>query len=81
MTTILLRSVQHTQSTCRSCGAPILWAVTQAGRNMPLNAHANLQVISTSGVRVATADTHWATCPHAKGHHRGRHAAPSERID
>lgn len=28
-------------ATCRSCGAPIIWARTLSGRNMPLDAEPN----------------------------------------
>lgn len=58
-------------STCRGCGASILWARTAAGRAIPLNAEAVLGFVVTGvdGERHATAKrfftSHHATCPKA----------------
>jgi len=68
-------------STCRSCGAPILWATTEWGKSIPLDPEP-YQGDSPSGLfvlrgRVAMAVppdafpeephyvTHFATCPDA----------------
>lgn len=42
-------------SACRSCGAPIYWRVTEAGKPTPVN---------------LDGTTHWATCPQAGTWHR-----------
>lgn len=66
-------------STCRSCHAPIIWATTQAGKAIPLDAVAvpdgNI-VILPSGIAVVNAEggvrhkSHFATCPQASAHRR-----------
>lgn len=75
------------QSRCRSCGAPIWWAVTEKGGRMPLDPDpvpdGNV-VINNYGVAVVitpgdwTHDgqryvAHFATCPNAKTHRKGNH--------
>jgi len=67
---------------CRSCGALILWARTEAGRRIPLDAYphpvGNL-VLDVRAGRVRVADlrtddvrylSHFATCPHASEHRK-----------
>ena len=68
-------------SKCRSCGAPIEWAVTDAGKMIPLDAdpvpEGNL-VVEAGKSRARTVDdpgvvfwrTHFATCPNADEHRR-----------
>lgn len=81
MTTILLRRVDSRPTTCRSCGAPIRWAVTERGKKMPLNADADCKRASPSGsLQVDSFSVHFATCPNANAHRHDRRA-PSERID
>lgn len=48
-------------SACRGCGAPVLWAVTPAGRTIPLDAEpsADGNVILT-GHRVPSKHGSWA---------------------
>lgn len=46
---------------CRSCGAQIVWARTEAGRAIPLSL---TTVEERDGVRYAL--THFADCPHGK---------------
>lgn len=64
--------------TCRSCGASILWTVTEAGRRMPVDA----EPIGKVTVLVRNPDdpatpisrqrdhyiSHFATCPSAAAH-------------
>jgi hypothetical protein len=63
---------------CRSCGALIVWALTEEGRRLPLDSYphagGNL-ALDADGVRVRVADlrtdevryqSHFATCPQAK---------------
>lgn len=64
--------------TCRSCGAPILWAVTNGGKRMPLDAtprEGGRWVLGTNehlSARPQTTllghDSHFATCPGAAAH-------------
>jgi len=58
---------------CKGCGAEILWAKSENGKNMPFNA-APLKVwtLDTSdghgnrlAKRVSSYLPHWATCPGA----------------
>jgi len=59
-------------STCKSCGAQIVWAKTASGRAMPLDARPERRVVIDGGVaRVVDAYiAHWATCTHAEDHRR-----------
>jgi len=70
---------------CRSCKAPIRWARTAAGRNIPLDAapvaHGNVE-LDDQGIATVLAATaawdgvtprytsHFATCPDADQHRR-----------
>ena len=72
-------------STCSSCGAEILWAVTEKGRRIPLDVavidppHPGLMVFtpgSSPAVAVALGKertlhvSHFATCPNAEQHRK-----------
>lgn len=71
-------------SACRSCGAPIRWAKTEAGKAMPLDETpaADGNVIIVGGIARVLAKgalvqpgidryvAHWATCPTAFEHRR-----------
>lgn len=72
--------------TCRSCGAPILWAVTDKGRRIPLDPEpsddgnqfvyrdvdAKLRATAREPARIASTRhvPHFATCPNARQHRR-----------
>lgn len=67
---------------CHSCGAPIVWALTEKGKRMPLDADAG----ATEGVRYRVVDgdaircvdnepghiSHFATCPNSAQHRKTR---------
>ena len=67
---------------CRSCGKPIIWAKSEKGRNMPLDAepmrHGLRFLIDPegyahhvpSGVDDLGHRSHFATCPNAKRHRK-----------
>lgn len=73
-------------SSCRSCNAPIIWAITENGKRMPLDAEpfalpAGLFALDTSSdppltVSVAAERreplyrSHFATCPNADQHRK-----------
>lgn len=71
---------------CRSCGAPIRWAVTERGRNAPLDPEphpeGNLRVEVRNGLDLAIVvapgsewglyRSHFASCPNATAHRRAR---------
>jgi hypothetical protein len=69
-------------TTCRSCGAEILWAATEKGRRIPLDAKPEKRFVTApcdpdaagaSELHVRVEDTyvsHFATCPHADQHRR-----------
>ena len=74
-------------ATCRSCGAPIIWARTVNGKAMPLDAepHADgVLRISDRGVAVSmgsltgpgysaeTYKSHFATCVNAAKHRKAK---------
>lgn len=73
-------------ATCRSCSAPIRWEKTENGRNMPLDAEpspaGNIYLrkglaLCVSAKNVPPPDaplylSHFARCPQAKKHRRGR---------
>lgn len=61
-------------SKCRSCGSDIVWVVTPAGKNMPLDAMStSMWLIQEEGAQqgsprarlVQVRTPHWASCPHA----------------
>jgi len=69
---------------CRTCNAPILWAVTEKGKRMPLDAEptpgGNLIVVDGIA-RVPRIDdevpflqylSHFTTCPQASQHRKPR---------
>ena len=66
-------------TTCRSCGAPIEWAVSPAGKRLPLDVAfgpGNLLLDQHGVARVVrdgegTRRSHFASCPNA-GQHRRR---------
>jgi hypothetical protein len=47
-----IKSVETERSRCRGCNGFIYWAITNAGKKMPLD--------------VDTLEPHWGTCPVAK---------------
>jgi hypothetical protein len=67
---------------CRSCGAPITWAITDQGKRMPLDAEpnpaGNVRLTLTNAVVLRKDEVydgprfmpHWATCPNADQHRR-----------
>jgi hypothetical protein len=59
---------------CKGCGAEILWAITRAGKHMPLDAKPEQRFLLITGIApdwgyVAqpekTYQSHFATCPKA----------------
>lgn len=54
---------------CRSCGKPIIWVETSAGKKMPLDAKPEKRfVIGSKSGKAHLLDTHlshFATCPDA----------------
>lgn len=70
------------QNKCRSCGAALLWATTEAGRTMPLDAEptptGDFVIYGATAVKIprgGTADpprytSHFVTCPNAAQHRR-----------
>lgn len=73
---------------CRTCKAPVVWALTEAGKWMPLDAQSSLVgewQLFGDGPRAVHVPaerreqlagqlhvTHWATCPDADRHRRPR---------
>lgn len=63
--------------TCRSCGAAIRWIVMVSGKRMPVDAKpAKLIVLDDMpeprGAVVDCWTSHFATCPNAAQHRKGR---------
>lgn len=63
------------ESTCRSCGAPIMWAITDRGRRMPLSKATERRTFTleqngdaTICRSVVTYDSHFTDCPDADRH-------------
>lgn len=75
-------------SRCRSCNAEIIWAVTAAGKRMPLDEASNAEgnvLLHENGTCIVLAagddrewedssrhTSHFATCPNADQHRRPR---------
>jgi hypothetical protein len=54
---------------CRSCGAPVIWQTTVAGRPIPLDPTIHV-VFDESGVAHRGRNSHFSTCPNAKTHRK-----------
>lgn len=64
-------------STCKSCKAEILWAVTASGNAMPLDAKAETMFVVETGAEVTckavqARRSHFATCPDSAKHRKPR---------
>ena len=66
---------------CRTCQAPIIWAVTPSGRRMPLDAEpreGGNVTLRADGVAIVGGEgavryvSHFVTCPQAGQHRRTR---------
>lgn len=63
-------------SKCSSCGAEILWAITERGRRMPLSKATERRAFIvdrlTDGSEIARSrvvyDAHWTDCPNSEAH-------------
>ena len=73
-------AVQH----CRSCDAPIIWALTERGRRIPLDAVPTTGAILVPGTPPTAKFgpvyvSHFATCPNADQHRKPKavDAAPA----
>lgn len=51
-------------SSCRYCGAPLIWCKTPAGKKAPLDA-VPIEGLDTNGEHRRIYLSHFATCPHA----------------
>lgn len=72
--------------TCRSCGAEIIWCVTESGKRIPVDRApskiGNLELVDQGNdpplAKTASAEAKWkfvshfATCPHAAKHRKPR---------
>jgi hypothetical protein len=63
--------LKGTDGKCRSCGAPIWWIVTDAGKYMPVDPNPDGDVTQP-------LLSHFATCPAATQHRRPRTSAPPD---
>jgi hypothetical protein len=70
-------------SRCRSCQAPVQWAITENGKRMPLDADpvpgggvtelgtdADGALLVRATPNAGTRSSHFASCPNAKEHRR-----------
>lgn len=64
------------KQTCKSCGAEIIWTVTDKGKRMPVDAAPEhrftlvRQGADMRAVYVPVYTSHFATCPHADEHRK-----------
>lgn len=61
-------------SACKSCGAPIVWAVTLTGKRMPLDEKPEKRFVLDRDGKCSllyTYTSHFASCPQAAQHRRG----------
>lgn len=56
-------SVTH----CRSCGAPIIWSLTERGKRCPYDAQDGEIVMTTTKTGKEVRQSHFGTCPQAGG--------------
>jgi len=80
-------------SECRSCGAAIIWATTEKGRKMPLDAKptstgsfvledvdGDPRAIFMKGPQACHKyESHFKTCPNAKEHSHSSRPAPAAK--
>lgn len=62
------------EGTCKSCNAPIYWAKTESGKAIPLDRPGESRVVIEAG-RAKVRQTfvaHFATCPNADKHRKGK---------
>ena len=60
-------------ATCRSCGAPIVWGITKAGKKVPLDPPEKRYAMHPlyNGLEIVeTWLSHFASCPNADQHRR-----------
>ena len=61
---------------CKSCGAEIVWGITEKGKSIPLDATPEQRFIALADLLpyklrlVPTYQTHFVTCPYAKEHRK-----------
>lgn len=68
---------------CRSCGAVIIWAQTENGKRIPLDAESEKRFVALCRIEddtpvVALRHTHlshFATCPNASAHRKPKEPA------
>lgn len=63
---------------CKSCQADVIWAETEFGRRMPLDAKPERRFVLSDGESARFVDTyqsHFATCPQADSW-RGKKPSP-----
>ena len=58
--------------TCSTCGASIVRGKTKAGKRMPLDAEPIGGLLTEEGEIVSMRRSHFATCPDAALHSRGK---------
>jgi hypothetical protein len=57
---------------CRSCQALVVWFKTAAGKNMPVDASSTKPTDAAHQLDLTRHISHFATCPNAAEHRRGR---------
>ena len=55
-------------TTCKSCGAAIVWGTTRAGKSVPLDAEFVTGLLDEDGQIIKLRRSHFATCPNAAQH-------------
>ena len=58
---------------CRSCGKPVVWFRTKAGKRMPVDAESTKPTDAAHQLDLKRHVSHFATCPYAD-QHRSRNA-------
>lgn len=58
-------------ATCKSCGASIEWIKTTGGKPMPVDAKV-ITIVTDAGNVVRGRESHFATCPDAAAHRKGK---------
>jgi hypothetical protein len=55
---------------CSSCGAPIVWFRTKAGKRMPVDEASTQSTDAEHQLDLSRHRSHFATCPNADQHRR-----------
>jgi len=70
--TMLVSSTPTPDAVCKSCKAPVTWVMSENGKWLPMDRGFSVVKRLAGLLRVFCDQSHFATCPNAKSHRKGR---------